>query len=118
MNNSYQSVNMSYQPTANFTAYSGSTPGAILTNAGLTDSEGARNVARKILETYDRDRNGHIDSIEVVPMIVDAYKSFNRVFSPSRADIESYIKVLDRNGDGRVTIQDLEELCNKYLTGR
>jgi Ca2+-binding EF-hand superfamily protein len=51
-------------------------------------------------------------------MIVDAYKSFNRVFSPSRADIESYLKVLDRNGDGRVTIQDLEELCNKYLTGR
>ena len=41
-------------------------------------------------------------------MIVDAYKSFNRVFSPSRADIESYLKVLDRNGDGRVTIQDLE----------
>lgn len=54
---------MSYQPAANFTAYSGSTPGAILTNAGLTDPEGARNVARKILETYDRDRNGHIDSI-------------------------------------------------------
>jgi hypothetical protein len=93
MNNSYQSVNMSYQPTANYTAFSGSTPGAILTN-------------------------GHIDSIEVVPMIVDAYKSFNRVFSPSRADIESYLKVLDRNGDGRVTIQDLEDLCNKYLTGR
>lgn len=75
-------------------------------------------MARKILETYDRDRNGHIDTIEVVPMIVDAYKSFNRVFSPSRADIESYLKVLDRNGDGRVTIQDLEDLCNKYLTGR
>jgi Ca2+-binding EF-hand superfamily protein len=51
-------------------------------------------------------------------MIVDAYKSFNRVFSPSRADIESYLKVLDRNGDGRVTIQDLEELCVKYLTAK
>lgn len=49
-------------------------------------------------------------------MIVDAYKSFNRVFSPSRADIESYLKILDRNGDGRVTIQDLEDLCTKYLT--
>jgi Ca2+-binding EF-hand superfamily protein len=91
---------------------------AILVNSGLTDPEGARSVARKILETYDRDRNGHIDSIEVVPMIVDAYKSFNRVFSPSRADIESYLKVLDRNGDGRVTLQDLEDLCTKYLTGR
>lgn len=51
-------------------------------------------------------------------MIVDAYKSFNRVFSPSRADIESYLKVLDRNGDGRVTIQDLEDLCCKYLMSK
>lgn len=51
-------------------------------------------------------------------MIVDAYKSFNRVFSPSRADIESYIKILDRNGDGKVTIQDLEDLCTKYLTAK
>lgn len=60
---------------------------AVLVNSGLTDIDGAKNVARKILDTYDRDRNGNIDSIEVVPMIVDAYKSFNRVFSPSRADI-------------------------------
>ena len=104
----------SYQPSP--TGATGSS--AVLVNSGLTDIEGARNVARKILDTYDRDRNGHIDSIEVVPMIVDAYKSFNRVFSPSRADIESYLKILDRNGDGRVTIQDLEDLCTKYLTGR
>jgi Ca2+-binding EF-hand superfamily protein len=93
--NSYSSINKTQ------------TNNAILINSGLTDREGAKNVARRILDTYDRDRNGTIDSIEVVPMIVDAYKSFNRVFSPSRADIESYLKVLDRNGDGRVTIQDL-----------
>ena len=108
----------SFQTTTSYTTAPVSSSAAILVNSGLTDPEGARNVARKILDTYDRDRNGHIDSIEVVPMIVDAYKSFNRVFSPSRADIESYLKVLDRNGDGRVTIQDLEELCMKYLTGR
>jgi Ca2+-binding EF-hand superfamily protein len=89
---------------------------SILVNSGLTDRDGAKQVAKRILDTYDRDRNGVIDSIEVVPMIVDAYKSFNRVFSPSRADIESYLKILDRNGDGRVTIQDLEDLCTKYLT--
>lgn len=80
---------------------------ALLINAGLTDSEGSRNVARRIMDTYDRDRNGSIDSIEVVAMIVDSYKSFNRVFSPSRADIESYLKIMDRNGDGKVTLKDL-----------
>lgn len=93
------------QKTTTYTTSSSNPP--ILVNSGLTDREGARQVAKRILDTYDRDRNGVIDSIEVVPMIVDAYKSFNRVFSPSRADIESYLKVLDMNGDGRVTIQDL-----------
>lgn len=108
MNQNYQT---SYQTTSytTETRYGGTSSGsnAILINSGLTDREGAKNVAKRIMDTYDRDRNGVIDSIEVVPMIVDAYKSFNRVFSPSRADIESYLKVLDRNGDGRVTIQDL-----------
>jgi Ca2+-binding EF-hand superfamily protein len=105
-----QPSNYTYQQTS-YTNVSrtqtGNTNNAILINSGLTDRDGAKNVARRILDTYDRDRNGVIDSIEVVPMIVDAYKSFNRVFSPSRADIDSYLKILDRNGDGKVTIQDL-----------
>ena len=109
----YQQTN--YYTTTNTTT---SNNNAILINSGLTDREGAKSVARRILDTYDRDRNGVIDSIEVVPMIVDAYKSFNRVFSPSRADIESYLKILDRNGDGKVTLQDLEDLCTKYLTSK
>jgi Ca2+-binding EF-hand superfamily protein len=109
-----------YQQTSSYTSASRAqgSNNAILINSGLTDRDGAKSVARRILDTYDRDRNGVIDSIEVVPMIVDAYKSFNRVFSPSRADIESYLKILDRNGDGKVTLQDLEDLCTKYLTSK
>ena len=110
-NYSYQRTTTQYSSNQQST---GNPP--ILVNSGLTDRDGAKQVAKRILDTYDRDRNGVIDSIEVVPMIVDAYKSFNRVFSPSRADIESYLKILDRNGDGRVTVQDLEDLCTKYLT--
>lgn len=113
------SSSYSYKTTTNY-GYSNqpvSSPSpAILVNSGLTDRDGAKQVAKRILDTYDRDRNGVIDNVEVVPMIIDAYKSFNRVFSPSRSDIESYLKILDRNGDGRVTIQDLEDLCTKYLT--
>jgi hypothetical protein len=53
--------------------------------------EGARAVARRLFDTYDRDRywksqiiqlicyrDGNIDNIEVVPMIVDTYRAFNR----------------------------------------
>ena len=29
-------------------------------------------------------RNGNIDNVEVVPMIAEAYKAFNRVYNPNR----------------------------------
>ncbi|CAD8107203.1 unnamed protein product [Paramecium sonneborni] len=84
-------------------------------SASMSDLESAKLVAKKLFETYDRDRNGVIDTTETIPMIVDAYKSFNRSFQPTRGDIDSYSKVMDRNGDGKVTYQDIEELCIKYL---
>lgn len=122
MNMSTLNPNFNHPQQVTYTHNAGgqntNTSNTVLINSGLTDYDGAKNVARRIIDTYDRDRNGFIDSIEVVPMIVDAYKSFNRVFSPSRADIESYLKVLDRNGDGRIDLKDLEDLCNKYLTAR
>jgi Ca2+-binding EF-hand superfamily protein len=118
MQSGYTMQQSSYSYSRTGGVQQSSSNSTILINSGLTDRDGAKNVARRIMDTYDRDRNGVIDSIEVVPMIVDAYKSFNRVFSPSRADIESYLKVLDRNGDGKVTLQDLEDLCCKYLMSK
>jgi len=50
---SYQQSSSSYNQT-------GST---VLVNSGLTDKQGAKNVAKRILDTYDRDSNGVIDSI-------------------------------------------------------
>ena len=81
----------------------------------LTDYEGAKAIARRLFETYDRDKDGVIDNVEVVPMIVDAYRAFNRSFSPARSDIESYSKVLDRDRDGRITYKDIEEVAIRYL---
>lgn len=82
---------------------------------GLTDMEGARAVARRLFDTYDRDRDGNINNVEVVPMIVDSYRAFNRNFTPSKGDIDAYFKVLDRNKDGRVNLQDIENICIRYL---
>lgn len=48
-------------------------------------------------------------------MMVDAYRSINKGFNPSQADSETYHKVLDKDSDGKVTLQDLEELSVKYL---
>lgn len=61
---------------------------------GLTDIQGAKEVADRLRQMYDRNQDGRIDRVEVVPMIVDAYRSFNRHFNPSNADIESYLNVI------------------------
>ena len=61
MNNQYQST--SFQSSFISTQQQSTNYTGVLTNSGLTDYEGAKSVARKILETYDRDRNGNIDTI-------------------------------------------------------
>ena len=37
---------------------------------GITDLEGAKQVAKQIFEAYDKDRNGLLDSIEIAPMVL------------------------------------------------
>lgn len=49
--------------------------------------------------------------------MVDAYKSINKMFSPSNYDVQTLVKVLDRNGDGKVTLQDVEALVVKLMCG-
>lgn len=72
-------------------------------------------IARKIFENYDRNRDGTIDEYGVSSMISDAYKFFNKTMNPDKSDTDCYVKVLDRNRDGRVTYDDIEQICVKYL---
>jgi Ca2+-binding EF-hand superfamily protein len=88
-----------------------------LTTNVQTDIDSAKAIARKIFETYDRDRSTILENYEISPLLQDVYKSMNRSFTPSRLDVESYARVLDRNGDGKVSLQDVEALCIRYLVG-
>lgn len=42
---------------------------AHLINTGLTDIEGAKQIASNLFSFYDRDRTGNIDSVKVTFMI-------------------------------------------------
>ncbi|KRX02884.1 hypothetical protein PPERSA_04087 [Pseudocohnilembus persalinus] len=88
-----------------------------LTVGGLTDREGARAIAKKLFESYKQDSKDELKKNDISPMMVDAYKCMQKGFNPSKADVETYFQVLDRNSDGRVTLQDLEQLAIKYLVG-
>lgn len=120
-----QSGNLEYQP-GNF--YNSSTvqksphesavvfSQSLQSPGGLTDAAGAKAVAKRLMDLYDRDRDGNINNMEVVPMMVDAYQIMNRRFQPSKQDIDSFFRVCDKNKDGRINYEDLEAICLKYLT--
>ena len=48
-------------------------------------------------------------------MLDQTYKSFNLQPSTGNLDMKAFWRVLDTDGDGAVTLNDLESLCNKYL---
>lgn len=83
----------------------------------LNDVEYAKIVARRLFEMYDKDKNGVIDPFEASPMMQDTYLNMNRTITPTKYDLESYQKVLDQNGDGRITLSDFEALIIKYFCG-
>ena len=85
--------------------------------SALTNTEGAKALAKKIFEIYDKDKSGVIEAHEIGSMMVDAYKSINKSFTPSVYDKDTLIKVLDRDGDGKVTQRDVENLVIKLMCG-
>lgn len=50
-------------------------------------------------------------------MLVDAYRVFNTALSPAKEDINGFFSTLDVDKDNQVRLQDLENLCVRYLTG-
>ena len=85
--------------------------------SNVSDLENARLIAKRLFEFYDKDRSGQVENYEITPMLQDTYRHMNKAFNPSKNDIESYFKVLDRNGDGRITLADVENLVIRYLVG-
>ena len=48
-------------------------------------------------------------------MMIDTYRSINKDFQPNDYDIDTYIKILDSNNDGRVTLEDVEAMVKKLM---
>lgn len=61
------------------------------------DPEKCKVLAKKILNLYDGDGNGYVDSFEVGYMQSDCYRAMNKGFNPTPTDIAAYSRVLDSN---------------------
>jgi len=82
---------------------------------GLTDTENAKNLARRMFKLYNKDLSGTIDDFEIGPMISDVYRAIGKEYNPTQEDIHQYIQTVDFDKDGKVSVQDLEQLLIKYL---
>ena len=58
---------------------------------------------RKIIDTYDGNGDGICETIEVAKWLVDCYRAMNRSFSPTATDIASYVQIVDKNKNGKVS---------------
>jgi hypothetical protein len=57
---------------------------AHLINSGLTDIEGARQIARNLFGFYDSDKSGSLNTVKALPMLTNAYKVFNAALNPAK----------------------------------
>lgn len=47
---------------------------------------------RKIIEAYDGNNDGVVESIEVAKWLCDCYRAMNKQFQPTATDIASYVQ--------------------------
>ena len=50
-------------------------------------------------------------------MLANAYKVLNSNYNLQKEDVNSFFQTLDVDKNNKVTIEDLESLCVRYLTG-
>ena len=80
-----------------------------------TNSQVALTTRRKVLETYDDNKDGVIETITAGKMLMDLYRAMNKDFHPTATDIASYARIFDRTKKGKITYEDLEYLALKYF---
>jgi hypothetical protein len=52
-----------------------------------------------------------------MPILANTYRVFNSNFNPQKEDVNSFFETLDVDRNKKVTIEDIEQLCVRYLTG-
>ena len=68
-----------------------------------------------VFDKYDKDRGGALGQAEIAQIMIEMYRSMNKQFTPTKADIDSFTRVLDVGKDGIVNTRDLERVCEKTM---
>jgi hypothetical protein len=77
--------------------------------------DGNTQLAEKLMKDYDREKQGEIDRQGLADLLQDAYKLANKRMRVSKEDLDTLMHMLDKDGDGRVTMSDLEATVGKIM---
>jgi hypothetical protein len=67
------------------------------------------------MEIYDKDKKGHLGETEITNILIDIYRHYNKTITPSKADIDGFVKLLDYDEDRIVSGFDVENNFRKYM---
>ena len=81
----------------------------------LAGPDDTKTLARYIMEKYDKDRGGQLGHSEVANILVDMYRTFNKAFTPSKQDIDSFSRILDKTQNGALEADDLVPILSDCL---
>jgi Ca2+-binding EF-hand superfamily protein len=72
-------------------------------------------VARRLFKMFDKDNSGTLTENEIPFIIQETYREMGQTYLPSKEDVRSYLKMVDTDGDGKVSLPEFEEIILKSL---
>ncbi len=71
-----------------------------------------------LFEKYDVNKNGFLEDFEIPQLLIDTYAAMNVDYNPSEEDVYNYIKSMDVDEDGKVSITEYELFLLQALQSR
>ncbi len=80
------------------------------------DIEAKLDVSRRLFAKYDANGDGCLDEKEILSLMTDTYKELNMAHhTPDQDDIDIWMDMSDMNRDGRVSLEEYDDLVVKSL---
>lgn len=67
-------------------------------------------VVRRLFKMFDKDNSGFLTESEIPLMLQETYKDLNQNYTVTNDDVKSYMRMVDKDGDGKVTLDEFEEI--------
>jgi Ca2+-binding EF-hand superfamily protein len=64
---------------------------------------------------FDKDNSGYLTEDEIPFIMEETYKEMGQNYKPTKDDVRSYMKMVDTNNDGKVSLNEFEEIILRSL---